>query len=173
MRITKVLSGAILALAFAVAACGDSTGSGSVTLTAAQASSIWADAFAEYGQAFATGLQNGSVTTSGNTDTFNATATCSGGSGTVKVTGSVSGSGSSETWNLTEAFTACKGTTYTFDGSLTWTGTSTSVHITGTLTLSGAASGSCAVDFSVTINSAGTGGTASGTICGTTINVTT
>src|SRR5438128_2424611 len=148
MRLSRIVSGASLALAFAVAGCGDSTGSGTNSITMSNAEVL--EMYAEINAALAGANFSASKTAGGvslsrvflpeldKAVSISATVQCTP-SGSVGVSGSSDESTTGGSFDITETFTACKTTHFTLGGSLNYAGNvaATSSSFTFNLTIKG------------------------------------
>ena len=177
MRIKNLASVGALAMAFAVGACGDSTGTNTITMTNAEASEVVLEIFTALGSGglsisrVASGpmlsrINVASLSAAGALGSITATANCTP-SGSVTVSGT-STSAATSTFDVTETFNACTTTHFVLNGSLNFTGSSTEASgtfsIKGTVHITGSKSGDCVIDWTITANA--TSATSSGTICG-------
>lgn len=185
MRAFRVLPTTILVLGLSVACSKDATGP-TINLSQAEVTQLLGEvsaAISTVNMGFTVARNTGGPAIPLVPDPFRSPATnigatvdCAGG-GTVSAAGSVSGTATIN-FDVTFAFNACKTTNYTVGGSLRFFGsastTPTTVALTetmrGTLTVraTDGRSGSCAVDFTMSVNGPPTGPTvtASGTVCG-------
>lgn len=186
MRGIRVIPTTVLALGLSLTACkSDSTGP-SVSLSQAEVSQLFTEvssALSSVNIGFIVSQNAGGPALSlrpgpdlSPMPGVSATVSCPGG-GSASATGSFSGT-TTVSFDVTFGFSACKTTNFTVGGSLRFFGsassTATSLSLSetvqGTLTVnaSGGRSGSCAVNFTVTVSGplATPTVTATGTVCG-------
>jgi hypothetical protein len=185
MRSIRVLPTTVLVLGLFVACSKDATGP-SISLSQSEVAQLFteiSDAMSSVNMGFIVGRSTGGPAISlrpgpnlSPMPGINATVTCPNG-GSASAVGSVSGT-TTVNFDVTFGFSACKTTSFTVGGSLRFSGsvasTATTLTMTetvrGTLTVnaSNGRSGSCAVDFTITMSDAPSGSTvtASGTVCG-------
>jgi hypothetical protein len=194
MRFGKLVPFSALALAFTVGACGDSTGSGSntITMTNAESLELWAEignalSGADFSASRAGGpsLSRAFVPSFNKQVSINATVNCTtggSGGGSVSVSGTADATATGETFNITETFNACKTTHFTLGGSVDYSGSVTSsassfnfsLTVKGDISVSATdgRSGNCNMNFTVTESGTLQAPTitVSGTICGVQAN---
>ncbi|MFO0728547.1 MAG: hypothetical protein U1E65_32525 [Myxococcota bacterium] len=160
----NLISKTLLSLALVVPAVGCGGG-----MSKQDAMTGWAAANVALSQAFAQAQTMGGGLHNDATATLNFTYNCPGGGGTIAITGSADTSTPGmESVDVTEKATGCKSNNITLDGTMSYktvvNGSAVNFKWTGSLTFSGQVSGTCDID--VTVNSSGTGGSVTGTICG-------
>lgn len=186
MRAIRVIPTAVLLLGLSAAACKNDTTGPSISLSQAEVSQL----FSEVSDAMSSVTMGFIVTQSGGGPAMSlrpgpglstmpgvsATVNCPSG-GSVSASGNFSGT-TTVGFDVTFSFSSCKTTNFTVGGSLRFFGsaseTQTTISLTetvrGTLNVnaSNGRSGSCAIDFTITVSGSPANPTitASGMVCG-------
>jgi hypothetical protein len=186
MRATRVMPTTVLLLGLSVAACTNDTTGPSISLSQAEVSQLFSevsDAMSSVNMGFIVSQSAGgpaiSLRPGPNLSPMpgvSATVSCPNG-GTASAVGNFSGT-TAISFDVTVGFSACKTTNFTVGGALRFFGSASQTQTTFSLTetvrgtlnvnASNGRSGSCAIDFTITVSGSPANPTiaASGMVCG-------